>query len=76
MCSYKCHDIFYILVAHVSCWEKLQPIDGSMKESKILITNDDGIESPGLKGAVEADLDLGTVTVVALVISKREQVEV
>ncbi|HIP64134.1 MAG TPA: hypothetical protein EYH10_02575 [Deltaproteobacteria bacterium] len=47
-----------------------------MKESKILITNDDGIESPGLKGAVEADLDLGTVTVVALVISKREQVEV
>ncbi|HIQ37118.1 MAG TPA: hypothetical protein EYH36_03855 [Desulfocapsa sulfexigens] len=31
-----------------------------MKESKILITNDDGIESPGLKAAVEADLALGT----------------
>ena len=36
-----------------------------MKNYNILITNDDGIESPGLKAAVEAVLDLGTVTVAA-----------
>jgi len=31
----------------------------------IMITNDDGIESPGLRAAVEAVLDIGNVTVVA-----------
>jgi 5'/3'-nucleotidase len=36
-----------------------------MKEYNILITNDDGIESPGLRAAVEAVIALGTVTVVA-----------
>lgn len=32
---------------------------------KILVTNDDGIESPGLKAAVEAALPFGQITVVA-----------
>lgn len=32
---------------------------------KIFVTNDDGIQSPGLKGAVSALVDLGVVTVVA-----------
>lgn len=32
---------------------------------EILITNDDGIESPGLKAAVEAVMKIGTVTVIA-----------
>lgn len=36
-----------------------------MEEYNILITNDDGIESPGLKAAVEAVIDLGIVTVAA-----------
>ncbi len=36
-----------------------------MKNYNILITNDDGIESPGLRAAVEAAMDLGTVTVAA-----------
>lgn len=36
-----------------------------MKKYKILITNDDGIESPGLKAAAEAVLDLGEVFVIA-----------
>lgn len=36
-----------------------------MKKYKILITNDDGIDSPGLKAAVEAVLDLGEVYVIA-----------
>ncbi len=36
-----------------------------MKNYTILITNDDGIESPGLKAAVEAVMDIGTVIVVA-----------
>lgn len=36
-----------------------------MKEYKILITNDDGINSPGLKAAAEAMLNLGEITVVA-----------
>ena len=36
-----------------------------MRENNILITNDDGIDSPGIKAAVESVLDLGTVTVVA-----------
>lgn len=31
----------------------------------ILVTNDDGIESPGLRAAVEAAIELGEVTVVA-----------
>ena len=37
----------------------------TVKHHNILITNDDGIRSPGLKAAVEAVLDIGTVTVVA-----------
>ena len=40
---------------------KIEP----MKNYNILITNDDGINSPGLRAAVEAVLDLGTVTVAA-----------
>jgi 5'-nucleotidase len=36
-----------------------------IRKPHILITNDDGIESPGLKAAVEAVMKLGTVTVVA-----------
>ncbi len=36
-----------------------------MSDYNILITNDDGIESPGLKAAVEAVLDIATVTVLA-----------
>ncbi len=36
-----------------------------MKNYNILITNDDGIESPGLRAAVEAVMDIGTVTVAA-----------
>lgn len=32
---------------------------------KLLVTNDDGIESPGLKAAVESVMDLGEVTVIA-----------
>ncbi len=34
-----------------------------MQNYNMLMTNDDGIESPGLKAAVEAVLDIGTVTV-------------
>ncbi len=36
-----------------------------MTNIQILITNDDGIESPGLKAAVEAVISLGEITVVA-----------
>lgn len=36
-----------------------------MIDCRILITNDDGIDSPGLKAAVESVLDLGTVAVIA-----------
>ncbi|MEE4165633.1 MAG: 5'/3'-nucleotidase SurE, partial [Desulfocapsaceae bacterium] len=36
-----------------------------LKKPHILITNDDGIASPGLKAAIEAVIDLATVTVVA-----------
>lgn len=36
-----------------------------MNKNIILITNDDGIESPGLKAAVEAVLELGEVFVIA-----------
>jgi len=36
-----------------------------MSQKRILVTNDDGIESPGLKAAAEAALPLGTVRVVA-----------
>jgi len=36
-----------------------------MKKFNILLTNDDGIESPGLRAAVESVMDLGNVTVVA-----------
>ena len=36
-----------------------------MKNHNILITNDDGIESPGLRAAVAAVIDIGNVTVVA-----------
>lgn len=36
-----------------------------MRTQNILITNDDGINSPGIEAAVKAVLDLGTVTVVA-----------
>ena len=36
-----------------------------MKKPHILITNDDGIESPGLKAAIEAVMDIGTLTVIA-----------
>lgn len=36
-----------------------------MSNSQILITNDDGIQSPGLKAAVEAVLNLGEITVIA-----------
>jgi 5'-nucleotidase len=36
-----------------------------MRNYSIFITNDDGIESPGLRAAVESVLDIGTVTVVA-----------
>jgi 5'-nucleotidase len=36
-----------------------------MINSQILITNDDGIESPGLQAAVEAVINLGEVTVIA-----------
>ena len=40
-------------------------IKSIMQNHNILITNDDGIESPGLRAAVEAVLKIGTVTVVA-----------
>jgi 5'-nucleotidase len=36
-----------------------------MKHPHLAITNDDGIDSPGLRAAVEAVADLGTLTVVA-----------
>lgn len=36
-----------------------------MKKHKILITNDDGIESPGLKAAAEAAIEMGEVVVIA-----------
>lgn len=36
-----------------------------MKKHKILITNDDGINSPGLRAAAEAVFDLGEVFVIA-----------
>jgi 5'-nucleotidase len=36
-----------------------------MQRPHILVTNDDGIDSPGLKAAVEAVMSLGPVTVVA-----------
>ncbi len=36
-----------------------------MPNFNILITNDDGIDSPGLRAAVKAVLDLGDVTIVA-----------
>lgn len=36
-----------------------------MQDYNILITNDDGIESPGLRAAVESVTEIGTVTVVA-----------
>lgn len=36
-----------------------------MSEYNILVTNDDGIDSPGLRAAVQAVIDLGIVTVVA-----------
>lgn len=36
-----------------------------MNNYSILITNDDGINSPGLRAAVESVYDLGTVTIVA-----------
>lgn len=39
--------------------------ENKMESHNILITNDDGIESPGLKAAVGAVLNIGTVTVVA-----------
>ncbi|MBI5591839.1 MAG: 5'/3'-nucleotidase SurE [Deltaproteobacteria bacterium] len=36
-----------------------------MRNYNILITNDDGIESPGLRAAVKAVIDIGNVTIVA-----------
>jgi 5'-nucleotidase len=36
-----------------------------MRKYQILITNDDGIESPGLRAAVESVVDIGDVTIVA-----------
>lgn len=36
-----------------------------MKKPLILVTNDDGIQSPGLRAAVEAVMELGEITVVA-----------
>jgi len=36
-----------------------------MAKSQILITNDDGIESPGLKAAVKAVINLGEVIIIA-----------
>ena len=36
-----------------------------MKKPHILLTNDDGIESPGLKAAIEAVMGVGTPTVIA-----------
>jgi len=36
-----------------------------MKKYKIIITNDDGIASPGLKAAVEAVADMGEIMVLA-----------
>ncbi len=36
-----------------------------MRKYRILITNDDGIESPGLRAAVESVVDIGDVTIVA-----------
>jgi 5'/3'-nucleotidase len=36
-----------------------------MQDNHILLTNDDGIESPGLRAAVEAVLNFGAITVVA-----------
>ena len=36
-----------------------------MKNNKILITNDDGIASPGLRAAVEAVFDMGEIMVLA-----------
>ncbi len=40
-------------------------IKQQMHKYNILVTNDDGIESPGLLAAVEAVIDLGNVTVIA-----------
>ena len=36
-----------------------------MNNNRIFITNDDGIESPGLKAAVESVIDIGEITVIA-----------
>jgi 5'-nucleotidase len=36
-----------------------------MKNFHILITNDDGIQSPGLRAATEAVIGLGKITIVA-----------
>ncbi len=36
-----------------------------MADKRIIITNDDGIASPGLRAAVEAVLDMGEITVLA-----------
>ena len=36
-----------------------------MKDAHIAITNDDGIDSPGLRAAVQAVVDLGRITIVA-----------
>lgn len=36
-----------------------------MRKPHILITNDDGIDSPGLRAAVEGVVDLGRITIVA-----------
>ena len=36
-----------------------------MKDAHIAITNDDGIDSPGLQAAVQAVVDLGRITIVA-----------
>ncbi len=46
---------------------KIKPatMEHHMKSQRILVTNDDGIDSPGLRAAVEAVMDLGKVTVVA-----------
>ena len=42
-----------------------------MKDAHIAITNDDGIDSPGLRAAVQAVVDLGRITIVAPPISRR-----
>lgn len=36
-----------------------------MKKLKILITNDDGVKSPGLKAAIEAVYDIGDIVVIS-----------